>query len=120
MIDAQHAVWEDHIALDAILNGVPAGDCRIVLAHNRDTADTPHGARVDLMLSGHTHGGQVSLPFLGTPIVPAQNKDYNCGLKRSHKGEAVFICRGIGWAVLPVRLGCFPEVAIIELAGEEA
>lgn len=109
-------LWEDHVPLDAILKDVPARDCRIVLAHNPDTADTPHSARVDLMLSGHTHGGQVSLPIMGTPLVPTQNKAYTHGLKRSHSGEMVFICRGIGWAVLPVRLGCFPEVAVIELA----
>jgi predicted MPP superfamily phosphohydrolase len=108
-------LWEDHVDLDALLKDVPADECRIVLAHNPDTADTPHRARVDLMLSGHTHGGQVDIPFLGTPIVPTQNKAYNHGLKRSPLGELVFICRGVGWAVLPVRFNCFPEVAIIEV-----
>jgi len=107
--------WEDPLSLDDILEDVPEEDCRIVLAHNPDTADTPHSARVDLMLSGHTHGGQVEIPFIGAPIVPVENKSYTRGLVRSRKGELIFISRGIGWAVLPLRFNCPPEVALLEL-----
>lgn len=107
--------WEDHIGLDDLLKGVPEEECRIVLAHNPDTADTDFAARVDLFISGHTHGGQVNIPFIGTPILPVENKNYSSGLKRSKRGAAVFISRGIGWAVYPVRFNCFPEIAVLEL-----
>lgn len=108
-------LWEDQRDLDPLLDQVPSGDCRIVLAHNPDTADCPYRGRVDLMISGHTHGGQVRLPLVGAPIVPVQNKRYTRGLLRSERGEALFISSGIGWAVAPLRFNCYPEIAVLEL-----
>jgi hypothetical protein len=108
-------LWEDHRDLDEILAEIPDGDCRIVLAHNPDTADTGFSRRVDLMLSGHTHGGQVVIPLIGAPVLPVRNKTYSSGLKTSPGGTAVFIARGIGWAHLPVRFNCPPEIAVLEL-----
>ncbi len=109
-------VLEDHKPLDEILREIPDSDCRIVLAHNPDTADTDFSARVDLMISGHTHGGQVDIPFAGPPILPVENKTYSHGLKTSPRGTNVFISKGIGWAIFPVRLNCPPEIAVLELA----
>lgn len=108
-------LWEDHRSLDGLLRDIPETDCRLVLAHNPDTADTDFSSRVDLMVSGHTHGGQVNIPLIGTPVLPVRNKIYSCGLKKSPKGMSVFISRGIGWAVYPVRFNCFPEIAVLEL-----
>ncbi len=102
--------------LDELLKHIPDRDCRIVLAHSPDTADTPHARPVDLMISGHTHGGQVNIPFFGTPILPTRNKNYSSGLKQSRHREPVFISRGIGWAMYPVRFNCPPEIAVLELA----
>lgn len=113
-------LWEDHRNLDDLLRDVPDSECRIVLAHNPDTADTRFSARVDLILSGHTHGGQVELPLVGTPLLPVRNKEYSSGLKVSPKGARVFISKGIGWAVLPVRFNCLPEIAVLELVPESA
>jgi uncharacterized protein len=108
-------LWEDHGNIDALLRQVPGPDCRIVLAHNPDTADTHFSGRVDLMISGHTHGGQICIPFLGAPILPVRNKTYSSGLKLSPRGLRVFISKGIGWACYPVRFNCFPEIAVLEL-----
>ncbi len=108
-------LWEDHKDLDEILRPIPEGDCRIVLAHNPDTADTSFNSRVDLFLSGHTHGGQVRIPFAGPPILPVRNKAYSSGLINSPRGTPVFISRGIGWAIFPIRINCFPEIAVLEL-----
>ncbi len=112
--------WEDHLGLDELLEGIPDEDCRIVLAHNPETADTPFSARVDLMVSGHTHGGQVKIPFRGAPVLPVSNKTYSSGLKTSPRGTKVFISRGIGWAIYPVRFNCYPEIAVLELVPAEA
>ena len=106
-------LWEDH--LDLLLKNIPESDCRIVLAHNPDTADTRFKARVDLMITGHTHGGQVCLPYIGPPILPVKNKTYSSGFKKSPQGVGVFISRGIGWSIYPVRFNCFPEIAVLEL-----
>jgi predicted MPP superfamily phosphohydrolase len=107
-------LWEDHVNLDQVLKDVPDDACRIVLAHNPDTADTNYTTRVDLMISGHTHGGQVKMPFIGTPFLPVRNKAYASGFVRSCKTD-VFISRGIGWAALPVRVNCFPEIAVLNI-----
>jgi uncharacterized protein len=97
---------------------VPKDDCRIVLAHNPDSADTILESKPDLVISGHTHGGQVNIPFIGTPVLPVKNKNYSFGLKRSIENIPVFISRGIGWAIYPVRFNCFPEIAVLTLTGK--
>lgn len=107
--------WEDVSSPDAVLQGIPEDECRIVLAHNPDTADLNYDARVDLMIAGHTHGGQVIVPFIGPPRLPVRNKNYSSGLKHSPRGTPVFISRGIGWAIIPVRFNCPPEIAVLEL-----
>lgn len=112
-------LWEDHRCLDGVLTGIPEADCRIVLAHNPDTADTPFASRVDLMIAGHTHGGQVNIPLVGTPVLPVRNKTYSSGLKTSPRGLRVFISKGIGWAICPIRFNCFPEMAVLELVPAE-
>lgn len=111
-------LWEDPSPLDPLLQDIPDTECRIVLAHNPDTADTDFSQRVDLMLCGHTHGGQVNIPFFGPPVLPVHNKTYSSGLKTSPRGMKLFISRGIGWAILPVRFNCCPEIAVLELVRE--
>jgi uncharacterized protein len=105
----------DHQPIDSLLREIPPEDCRIVAAHNPDSADTAFTAPVDLWICGHTHGGQVVLPFLGPPVLVVRNRNYTSGLKSSRKGQAVFISRGIGWGTLPIRLNCYPEIAVLKL-----
>jgi predicted MPP superfamily phosphohydrolase len=111
-------LWEDHRSVDRLLQDVPRDACRIVLAHNPDTADTPSTERVDLLIAGHTHGGQVRIPFLGAPVLPVRNKAYSSGLKTSPRGTRVFISKGVGWSVYPIRFNCPPEIAVLELVPE--
>lgn len=108
-------LWEDSADIDQLLAPVPKKECRILLAHNPDSADTIRKARADLIISGHTHGGQVNIPFYGPPILPVKNKNYSSGLKKSKRGFPVFISRGIGWAILPIRFNCYPEIAVLKL-----
>lgn len=108
-------LWQDHQDLDRVLGEIPEPDCRIVLAHNPDTADSPFTGRVDLMVCGHTHGGQVDIPFVGPPVLFVRNKTYSSGFKTSPRGAGVFISRGIGWSLYPIRFNCPPEIAVLEL-----
>jgi len=105
----------DHLPFNPLLRNIPAEDCRIVLAHNPDSADTSFTEKIDLMICGHTHGGQVNIPFYG-PLRPVvRNRDYTSGLKISRKKQPVFIATGIGTTILPVRFNCPPEIAVLEL-----
>jgi hypothetical protein len=115
-------LYEDAIDVESALGGVPAKLPRIVLAHNPDTAELSAlasnglpGPRIDLMISGHTHGGQVSLPLIGPPITMSRfGQKYAHGLVR---GPAcpVLVSAGVGMSLLPVRIGVPPEVVEITL-----
>ncbi|MFA7405912.1 MAG: metallophosphoesterase [Pelobacteraceae bacterium] len=105
----------DHRNLDPVLEQIPDPDCRVVLAHNPDTADTVFKRRIDLMLAGHTHGGQVRVPFMPPLYNPVLNKNYVGGITASLRGFPMFISRGIGWTFLPIRFNCYPEIAVLEL-----
>ena len=108
-------LWEDHVSLDRIMSTIPEHECKIVLAHNPDTADTDFAMPINLVVAGHTHGGQLNLPFCGAPMLSVKNRDYSSGLTQSKRGVPVFISRGIGWGVVPIRFKCFPEIAVLEL-----
>jgi predicted MPP superfamily phosphohydrolase len=106
------------------LDGLPPGMPRLLLSHNPDVAEeydlVRSGQRVDLMISGHTHGGQVYIPGFGRPFVPSRyGQKYARGLVQ---GPAcpVFVCCGLGMASVPIRLGVPPEVALLELRREAA
>ena len=113
-------LYTDTQRYDAALGNVLAGMPRLLLSHNPDVAEDPalaiHAYRVDLMLCGHTHGGQIYIPGIGSPIVPSQfGEKYARGLVQGPVCP-VFISRGLGHTVLPVRIGVRPEMAVIELA----
>jgi len=73
--------------------------------------------RVDLMLAGHTHGGQVVLPLLGPVETNVRHGRYLSGLYRVD-GMSLYVSRGVGWSYLPVRFLCPPEVVLMDSAGE--
>jgi uncharacterized protein len=85
----------------------------LLLAHNPDTKDFVARKPWNLMLSGHTHGGQVVLPLIGPPFVPVQDKGYVAGLK-AWNSRWVYITRGVG-NLLGLRFNCRPEVTILDL-----
>ena len=88
-----------------------------MLAHNPDTVDTNFKTRVDLVISGHTHGGQVNIPFFGPPILPVNNKLYSSGLVKTKKTN-LYISKGLGWSIFPIRFNCYPEISILKLQRE--
>lgn len=88
----------------------------VLLAHNPDTKDSLDGSYPwHLMLSGHTHGGQVYLPFFGAPIVPVQDTRYVAGLG-TWSDRQIFVTRGVG-TLHQIRFNCRPEIAMLELTG---
>ena len=112
-------LWEDLPDYHAALHGIPEQMPRLLLAHNPDAAEDPKFLagkyRVDLMISGHTHGGQVRLPGIGAVIVPSKfGQKYAQGLVQSPTCP-VFVSKGIGLSGLPVRFGVPPEIVVLEL-----
>lgn len=100
--------------LDVALHDVPKDEAVVLLAHEPDYAD--HVARypVDLQLSGHTHGGQVRLPFVGPLYLPELARKYVWGLYRI--GElTLYTNAGLGTVELPVRLNCPPEITLLTI-----
>lgn len=95
-------------------------DAVLVLTHNPDFVEKIRDARVDLVLSGHTHGGQVVFPFVGAPVTSSvYGQKYVQGLRQGPVAR-VFVTRGVGTTGLPVRFGCAPEVALLTLRQAEA
>lgn len=108
--------WFEQSGIDDALNDVGDDLFRIVLAHNPDTADEGHAARVDLYITGHTHGGQVIIPGLDNSfLIPIRNKTYTRGFRKNGKGETLFISTGLGWSVAPFRFNCPPELSVLQL-----
>ena len=109
-------LWNEEIDADAALR--PAGNAAkiptILLAHNPDTKELVGGHAWDLMLCGHTHGGQVLLPGIGTRFVAVRDKEFISGLKQWN-GRYIYISRGVG-NLAGVRLNCRPEVTALEIA----
>jgi predicted MPP superfamily phosphohydrolase len=85
----------------------------VVLAHNPDIKDEIAGEAWDLMLSGHTHGGQVRLPLLGTPFAPVKDLRFVAGMY-DWNGRRLHITRGVG-NLHGVRFNCRPEVSVVDL-----
>jgi predicted MPP superfamily phosphohydrolase len=87
----------------------------IVLCHNPDACDLDIWGNYDgWILSGHTHGGQVSLPFVGAPVLPVRNPRYVAGAYELDDGRQLYINRALGHA-LQVRFGVRPEVTVHRL-----
>jgi len=87
----------------------------IVLSHNPDTKSALQRYRWEMMLSGHTHGGQLYLPLIGAPFAPVEDRRFVEGL-HSWEGRQLYITRGVG-NVLGLRFNCRPEVSLLELIG---
>jgi len=98
---------------DCAFAEVSAEDPAILLAHNPDTKDVVADRPWTLMLSGHTHGGQVVLPIIGERFVPVRDKRFIAGLKQWN-GRYIYITRGVG-NIDGLRLNCRPEVTVLDL-----
>ena len=100
--------------LSKTLHHVPAGEAVILLAHEPDFADEAATFPVDLQLSGHSHGGQIRLPFLPPLYLPALARKYFWGTY--HVGPlTLHTSAGLGTIGVPMRLNCPPEITLLTL-----
>lgn len=99
--------------LSLALAGSQADEMKLLLAHNPIVLRRAARAGVDLVLSGHTHGGQVSLRPERNASAKSRRRVVK-GLVREGETQ-IYVTRGLGTVVLPVRFGCPPEVSLLEL-----
>ncbi|MEQ8762497.1 MAG: metallophosphoesterase [Planctomycetota bacterium] len=97
---------------DDALEGTDASHPRILLSHHPDAFPEAKRRGVDLVLSGHTHGGQICLPWIG-PILKHSRHGYHGGYFQED-GSHLFVSRGLGAVVLPIRFRCAAHVGWIE------
>jgi predicted MPP superfamily phosphohydrolase len=108
-------VWEAQDDIDAALDGAPDQATVILLAHEPDYADeAAWRGDIALQLSGHSHGGQVRLPYFGPTVLPHLGRKYPYGL--CQVGSMwIYTNRGVGVVSPPVRFNCRPEITLLTL-----
>ena len=91
----------------------------ILLSHMPETFEAYVSEEVDLVLSGHAHGGQFRVPFIGGIIAPNQGlfPEFDAG-KYIKNNTIMIVSRGIGNSIIPIRFNNRPEIVIVELISE--
>jgi predicted MPP superfamily phosphohydrolase len=108
-------VWERQDRLDLVLAQLPAEGAAILLAHEPDYADVSAATgRFALQLSGHSHGGQVIIPFWGPLVLPLHARKYPVG-RYQVGGMIQYTNRGLGMISPHVRFNCRPEITVFTL-----
>jgi uncharacterized protein len=108
-------LWEDVQLVDKTISDLKKSDFCILLSHNPDYLENLHTDLIDLTLSGHTHGGQMTLFGLWAPILPSKyGQKYRNGLKNFGEMKS-YISSGIGTITPPLRFFCRPEIVLINL-----
>jgi uncharacterized protein len=108
-------VWAGKARLDLVLQNLPSDGAAILLAHEPDFGDTSSKTnRFDLQLSGHSHAGQIRLPFVKPLVLPALGKIYYAGLYQLGSMQ-LYTNRGIGVTGFHLRFNCRPEITVITL-----
>jgi predicted MPP superfamily phosphohydrolase len=112
-------IWEGDVRLDEVIEDLASDAPAILLAHEPDFADlSSRTGRFGLQISGHSHGGQVVIPFYGPIVLPYLGQKYPSGLYRVG-GMVQYTNRGVGMLDPPVRFNCPPEITLFTLNGDE-
>lgn len=103
--------WSGNPDLNATLDGAASNEPIVLLCHEPDLADQyALDGRIDLQLSGHSHGGQIRLPGIGALILPYLGRKYDLGLYKVNDMQ-LYTNRGLGVISEPVRFNCPPEIS---------
>jgi uncharacterized protein len=108
-------LWEDVQIPDSTLHDVKPSDFCILISHNPDYLENLDKEKIDLTLSGHTHGGQISVFGLWSPVLPSKyGQKYSYGLMKFDNCQS-YITSGIGTITPPLRFCMRPEFVVITL-----
>ena len=119
--DTDYLFGDAKMVMESKLQDLTGEDDRytVLLSHRPELFDVYVESGVDLILSGHAHGGQFRLPFVGGLVAPNQGffPEYDGGL-HTKKNTNMLVSRGVGNSILPFRINNRPEVILIELQVE--
>jgi predicted MPP superfamily phosphohydrolase len=122
LLDEQRTIAQDKVNLIGLhclysspaLQPVKPGMKNILLMHYPAWVKKLNGQKFDLLLAGHSHGGQVRIPFYGSVLVPFGVDEFDMGLFQTASGP-FYVNPGIGWFPVRVRFNCRPEITLIEI-----
>lgn len=110
--------YEEDVVMNSILSEMmkKVSGYTVLLSHRPELFDTYVSNHVDLVLSGHAHGGQFRLPFIGGVVAPGQGlfPEYDAGIY-TKADTSMVVSRGIGNSIIPFRVNNRPEIVFIEL-----
>lgn len=111
-------LWEDSQQLDSTTHDLNDSDFSILISHSPDYIENMPKDLIDLTLSGHTHGGQMTFFGMWAPILPSKyEQKYRYGMK-NFEGMQAYISSGIGTITPPLRFFCRPEIVLISLTNK--
>lgn len=99
------------------LQNIPENTYTILLSHAPDLADQAHPFGVNLQISGHSHGGQIKIPFFGALVTPPYGEKYKEGYYTIGQDNplTLYVNRGLGTTRLPFRFMSKPEITVFSL-----
>ncbi len=109
--------WDD---INKAMKGVDKGKYTVLLSHSPRIRDRLQDHAPDLILCGHTHGGQIRLPFIGAVIAPGEGlfPKFDKGMFELQNGSRLYIDSGVGTSKLPIRLLNRSQISVIRIVGE--
>lgn len=106
--------WEGPHDVDKVLSQITDDNPLIAITHNPDIFPWL-SSRFTLLIAGHTHGGQVYVPFVGRPVVPSEYGERYALGHIIEAGRHLFVSSGLGASILPVRFLTPPEISVLEV-----
>ena len=106
-------LWAGHCPPDQVIAQTPTNDLNVLLCHNPDAKNQVQHLPWDIMLSGHTHGGQAVFPFIGAPWAPIRDTKFLAGL-HEWDNRLIHVSRGVG-NLHGIRFNCPPDITLLEL-----
>lgn len=109
-----------HPDIESAINGLPESSYTILLSHAPDLASKASNYNIQLQLSGHSHGGQIQIPFYGPVVTPPHGEEYPEGFYHlgANQGLTLYVNRGLGTTRLPFRFLSKPELTLFTLITE--
>ncbi|MGY4690951.1 metallophosphoesterase [Salibacterium sp. K-3] len=113
--------YTNHHNLDQAFQGMNSAHYTVLLSHAPLVVENEESARADLVLSGHTHGGQIRFPFIGGLVSPGEGffPRYDKGTYPLDSGSRLYIDSGLGTSVIPIRFLNQSQMTVVTLEGKE-